>query len=99
MLKEGAAWATGLAHLVRAAVFAWSGDGDAALGELALAEDELAAAGMRGLLHIARLRRGDLEGGAGGVARAEAARDVLRDLGAVDADRVAAHMLPWPVAN
>jgi hypothetical protein len=99
MFKEGAAWATGLAHLVRAAVFAWSGDGDAALGELALAEDELAAAGMRGLLHIARLRRGDLEGGAGGVARAEAARDVLRDLGAVDADRVAAHMLPWPVAN
>jgi hypothetical protein len=99
MLKEGAAWATGLAHLVRAAVFAWSGDGDGALGELALAEDELAAAGMRGLLHIARLRRGDLEGGAGGAARAEAARDVLRDLGAVDADRVAAHMLPWPVAN
>jgi hypothetical protein len=45
------------------------------------------------------LRRGDLEGGAGGVARAEAARDVLRDLGAVDADRVAAHMLPWPAAN
>ena len=28
-----------------------------------------------------------------------AARDVLRDLGAADADRVAAHMLPWPVAN
>jgi eukaryotic-like serine/threonine-protein kinase len=99
MLKEGAAWATGLAHLVRAAVFAWSGNADAAVGELALAEDELAAAGMRGLLHIARLRRGDLEGGAGGVARAEAARDVLRDLGAVDPDRVAAHMLPWPAAN
>jgi tRNA A-37 threonylcarbamoyl transferase component Bud32/tetratricopeptide (TPR) repeat protein len=99
MLKEGAAWATGLAHLVRAAVFAWSDDAEAALGELALAEDELAAAGMRGLSHIARLRRGDLEGGAGGMARAEAARDVLRDLGAVDADRVAAHMLPWPVGN
>jgi tetratricopeptide (TPR) repeat protein len=99
MLKEGAAWASGLAHLVRAAVFAWGGDGGAALGELALAEDELAAAGMRGLSHIARLRRGDLEGGAGGMARAEAARDVLRDLGAADADRVAAHMLPWPAAN
>jgi hypothetical protein len=51
---------------------------------------------MRGLLHIARLRRGGLEGGAGGIARAEAARDMLRDLGAADPDRVAAHLLPWP---
>lgn len=99
MLKEGAGWASGLAHLVRAAAFAWSDDGEAALGELVLAEDELAASGMRGLLHIARLRRGDLEGGAGGIARAEAARDVLRDLGAADADRVASHMLPWPGGN
>ncbi|HMG53510.1 MAG TPA: protein kinase [Kofleriaceae bacterium] len=99
LLKEGAGWASGLAHLLRAAVFAWGGDRDAALGELALAEDELAACGMTGLLHIARLRRGDLEGGAGGVARAAAARDVLRDLGASDPDRVASHMLPWPAAN
>jgi len=96
LLKEGAGWATGLGHLLRAAVFAWQGDGDAALGELVLAEDHLAAAEMHGLLHIARRRRGGLEGGAGGIARAEAARDVLRDLGATDPDRVAAHMLPWP---
>jgi tRNA A-37 threonylcarbamoyl transferase component Bud32/tetratricopeptide (TPR) repeat protein len=96
MLKEGAGWASGLGHLVRAAVFAWSDDLEAALGELALAEDELTACGMQGLLHVARLRRGSLEGGAGGIARAEAARDQLRDLGAADPDRVAAHMLPWP---
>jgi hypothetical protein len=99
MLKEGAGWATGLAHLLRAAVFAWSGDAGGALAALAVAEDELAASSMLGLLHIARLRRGDLEGGAGGTARAAAARDVLRDLGAADADRVASHMLPWPAAN
>lgn len=96
MLKEGAVWASGLGHLLRAAVAAWNGDGDAALGELVLAEEHLVAAGMLGLLQIARRRRGGLEGGAGGIARAEAARDALRDLGAVDPDRVAAHMLPWP---
>jgi hypothetical protein len=51
---------------------------------------------MTGFLHIARLRRGVLEGGGGGIARSEAARDVLRDLGATDPDRVAVHLLPWP---
>jgi hypothetical protein len=51
---------------------------------------------MIGLLHIVRMHRGDIEGGAGGAARAAAARDVLRDLGAVDPDRVAMHMVPWP---
>jgi eukaryotic-like serine/threonine-protein kinase len=96
MLKEGAIWAAGLGHLVRAAVFAWSSDEAAALGELVQAEEDLVAAGMLGFLHIARLRRGLLEGGAGGTARAEAARDVLRELGATDPDRVAVHMLPWP---
>jgi tetratricopeptide (TPR) repeat protein/tRNA A-37 threonylcarbamoyl transferase component Bud32 len=96
MLKEGAGWSSGLGHLVRAAVQAWNDDADAALAELARAEDELASAGMIGFLHIARLRRAELEGGAGGIARAAAARDALRDLGAADPDRVASHMLPWP---
>jgi hypothetical protein len=96
LLKEGAVWASGLGHLVRAAVFAWAGDAGAALGELVHAEDDLMNAGMMGFLHIARLRRGMLEGGATGIARAEAARDLLRDLGAVEPDRVAAHLLPWP---
>jgi tetratricopeptide (TPR) repeat protein/tRNA A-37 threonylcarbamoyl transferase component Bud32 len=96
MLKEGATWASGLGHLVRAAVLAWSGDAAAALRELAQSEDDLAASEMLGFLHIARMRRGRLEGGAGGSARAEAARDLLQELGAVDPDRVAAHMLPWP---
>jgi hypothetical protein len=95
LLKEGATWASGLGHLVRAGALAWGGSKDA-LGELILAEDDLVTSGMFGVLHIARLRRGTLEGGAGGIARAEAARDLLKDLGAVDPDRVAAHMLPWP---
>ena len=95
LLKEGATWASALGHLVRAAVLAWS-DNDHAIGELALAEEDLVASGMSGFLHIARLRRGMLEGGAGGIARAEAARDFLRDLGAADPDWVAAHLLPWP---
>jgi eukaryotic-like serine/threonine-protein kinase len=96
MVKEGAGWAVALGHMVRAAVFAWSDDADGAIAELVLAEEELTAAGMMALLHIARLRRGTLEGGGGGIARAEAARDLLRDLGATDPDRLAAHMLPWP---
>jgi len=96
MLKEGAGWAAALGHLVRAAVFVWSRDDDATIAELVRAEEELTAAGMIGHLHVARLRRGTLEGGGGGLARAEAARDMLRDLGATDPDRLAAHMLPWP---
>jgi eukaryotic-like serine/threonine-protein kinase len=95
MLKEGAPWASGLGHLVRAAVLAWTDHGDV-LGELAGAEDDLVASGMFGLLHIARWRRGMIEGGAGGTARAMAARDLLKELGAADPGRVATHMLPWP---
>ena len=96
ILKEGAGWALGLGHVTRAAVCAWSDDAEGALDQLVRAEHELIAAGMVGFVHIARLRRAHLEGGAGGVARAEAARDLLRDLGASDPDRVAAHMMPWP---
>jgi eukaryotic-like serine/threonine-protein kinase len=99
MLKEGAVWASAFGHLVRAAALAWGGDADAALAELVDADDDLVAAGMTGVLQIARWRRGLLEGGAGGVARAAAARDALRDLGAVDPERVANHTLPWPTGS
>jgi len=96
ILKEGAGWAAGIGHAMRAAVFAWTGDADGALDELAHAEAELVATGMHGFVQIVRMRRGDVEGGAGGMARAEAARDALRDLGAADADRFAGHIVPWP---
>ncbi|MCW5808364.1 MAG: hypothetical protein KIT31_38800 [Deltaproteobacteria bacterium] len=66
-----------------------------ALDELVAAEAQLSAAGMVGYLAIARLRRGLVEGGAIGSARAAAARDFLRDLGALDPDAVAMHLMPW----
>lgn len=96
LAKEGADWAVALAHLVRAAVHAFRGDGEGARGELRAAEELLVGGGMMGFLQVARLRRGRLEGGAGGIARAEAARDVMSDLGAVEPERVAMHLLPWP---
>ncbi len=96
LIKEGAAWAAGLGHMLRAAAFAWTGSAGAARVELLAAEEQLLATGMLGFLHVVRMRRGRIEGGAVGIARAEAARDFLRDLGAVDADAVAWHLLPWP---
>jgi tetratricopeptide (TPR) repeat protein len=96
LIKEGAEWAAALGHLVRAAVYAFRGGDEQARTELLAAEGLLVDNGMMGFLQIARLRRGLLEGGAGGTARAEAARDVMRDLGAVEPERVAAHLLPWP---
>ena len=96
LIKEGAPWAVGLGHLIRASVLAWATSDDLAIGELLAAEDHLAANGMLGFLHIARLYRGRLEGGGGGMARAEAARDFLGDAGASDPDLVSAHLVPWP---
>jgi tetratricopeptide (TPR) repeat protein len=96
LAKEGAAWAAGLGHLIRASSYAFSRQLDAARVELLAAEEQLVANGMMGLLQIARLRRGRIEGGAIGVARAAAARDFLKDLGAIDPDRVARHLMPWP---
>ena len=96
LLKEGAPWAAALGHLVRAAAYAAARSNDAARGELLAAEEQLVATGMLGYLQVARMRRGRIEGGAIGTARAEAALDFLKDLGAVDPDRVALHLVPWP---
>ncbi len=92
LAKEGAVWATGLSLLIRAA----SSPIEPAITLLLAAEEPLVAAGMMGYLQVARLRRGLLEGGAGGVARAAAARDQLRDLGAVEPHAFAALLVPWP---
>jgi tetratricopeptide (TPR) repeat protein/tRNA A-37 threonylcarbamoyl transferase component Bud32 len=96
LAREGVAWAVGLGNLLIAAADATRGALDDAIGHLLAAEDQLVAAEMIGWLHVARLRRGELEGGPGGVARAEAARDLLRDLGAADPDATATLLLPWP---
>ncbi len=95
VIKEGAPWAVGLALTARASALALRDDRDGAAGALLAAEEQLAASGMDGWLHVARLRRGMLDGGPGGTARAEAARDALRDLGAADPDAVAALLVPW----
>jgi serine/threonine protein kinase/tetratricopeptide (TPR) repeat protein len=96
LIKEGATWANGCGHLVQAAVQTARDDHDGAIGSLLAAEEDFAATEMLGWLHVARLRRGMLEGGPGGAARAEAARDLLKDLGAAIPDRIANLLVPWP---
>jgi tetratricopeptide (TPR) repeat protein/tRNA A-37 threonylcarbamoyl transferase component Bud32 len=94
LIKEGAAWAVALGHITRA--LANRHDRETAIDQLLHAEDHLTAAGMTGWVHIARMRRAGLEGGPGGAARALAAIEVLRDLGAADPDRLANLLVPWP---
>ncbi len=96
LIKEGAGWAAGLGHLVHGAVNAWIGDRESAISDLEAAEAMFTAAGMAGYLQIARMYRGRLEGGPGPTARAEAARDFLKDLGALNPDTVASYLMPWP---
>ena len=96
LIKEGASWANGIGHVVRAAAQVARGGRDHALGSLLAAEQDFAATDMVAWLQVARLRRGQLEGGPGGAARAEAARDLLTDLGAAFPDRIANLLVPWP---
>jgi tetratricopeptide (TPR) repeat protein len=92
LVKEGVPWAIGLGHVARAV----GAEGHRAVDRLATAEQYLAEANMVGFVHVVRLHRARLEGGPGGAARAEAARDSLRELGAVDPDRTAQLLVPWP---
>ena len=96
LIKEGAPWAIALGQLLRAATQYARHDIDGAIVSLLAAENQLAATGMIGWLHAARMRRGRVEGGPGGIARAEAARDLLNELGAQNPDRIAALLVPWP---
>jgi hypothetical protein len=94
LIKEGATWANGIGHLVRASTLVGRDDDEANISLLA-AEEDFGSTEMLGWLHVARLRRGMLEGGPGGAARAEAARDLLKDLGAAIPDRIANLLVPW----
>jgi tetratricopeptide (TPR) repeat protein len=94
--REGATWATGLAHLVHASAHAAGGAVDDANASLLAAERPLHSSAMVAHLHVARLRRAQLEGGARGTARAAAERDALRECGATDPDAVAGFLVPWP---
>ena len=82
--------------MLRAAASAWTEALGVARVELLAAEEPLVAAGMMGFVHVVRLRRARIEGGAVGGARAEAAQDFLKELGAVQPDAMAWHLLPWP---
>jgi eukaryotic-like serine/threonine-protein kinase len=93
LIKEGATWANGIGHLLRAAT---ERSFEQAMLSLLAAEEDFVATGMAGWLYVTRLRRGELEGGLGGAARAEAARDLLKDLGAAFPDRIASLLVPWP---
>jgi hypothetical protein len=96
LIKEGAPWAVALGLLIRASTQMFKGDPDSAFMTLHAAETHLVESDMQGWLGVARLRRAALEGGAGGAARAEAARDLLKDLGAANPDQIAALLVPWP---
>jgi len=96
LAKEHSPWLDGVIALLRASGAVLAGDVDAALAHLVTATDLLGQAGMLGHVQVARLRRGELEGGAVGTARAAAARDLLKDLGAVDPDRLAQLLVPMP---
>jgi len=96
LLKEGAGWAVGMGHVVHAAAEVARGEIDEAVMTLHVAEECFQHAEMMGWLYVARLRRGMLEGGPGGAARAAAARDLLNDLGAANPERVAGLLMPWP---
>jgi eukaryotic-like serine/threonine-protein kinase len=95
LIKEGATWANGVGQLVLASTQLARQDLEGAHVSLLAAEEDFAATEMLGWLHVARLRRGMLEGGPGGAARAEAARDLLKDLGAAIPDRIADLLVPW----
>jgi len=96
LAAEGVPWAVGLGQLAHASLRAFAGDLEGALDALQLAEDAFESAKMAGHTQLVRMRRGLIEGGAIGSAKAAAARDALRDLGAVDPDRFGALLMPWP---
>jgi hypothetical protein len=87
--------AVALGHALRGAL-SGAHDPGAAVTELELAERLFAEQAMEGWVQLCRLRRAELQPGPLGLARVEAARDALRDLGAVRPDEVAAWMLPLP---
>jgi tetratricopeptide (TPR) repeat protein/tRNA A-37 threonylcarbamoyl transferase component Bud32 len=95
LVREGATWANGIGQLVLASTQFARKDLEGANVSLLAAEEDFGTTEMLGWLQVARLRRGMLEGGPGGTARAEAARDLLKDLGAAIPDRIADLLVPW----
>ncbi|MEZ4359892.1 MAG: protein kinase [Kofleriaceae bacterium] len=95
LVKESAPMGTALGHALRGALLATS-DLRQAMDNFDHAEKIFTELEMVGWMHLARLRRAQLQDGAVGLARAEAARDQLRDLGANAPDAVANWLCPMP---
>ena len=77
LIRRRAGWAAGLGSPACARRRTrGAGAPSAARVELLAAEEQLVAAGMMGFLHVARMRRGRIEGGAVGVARARRPRAI-----------------------
>ncbi|MBK7534503.1 MAG: serine/threonine-protein kinase PknK [Myxococcales bacterium] len=97
LIKDTSPMAVAAGHALRGVLHA-SHDG-ASAAELELAERMFAEQAMEGWVHLCRLRRAQLQSGPLGLARVEAARDALRDLGAFSPDAIADWMLPMPRAR
>ena len=94
--REPVPWAVALARLVRGGIAAVTGD-PAGPEQLAAAERAFTDADMALFAQVARLRRGELEGGPGGAARAAAARDWMREAAVADPEAMAYMLAPWRV--
>jgi eukaryotic-like serine/threonine-protein kinase len=93
LAREEVAWGVGQGELLRG-LASLAADHPIAAEELARAEETLAKADLAAWALAARTRRAEAQGGAQGIARAEAARDGLRDLGATDPDAFLRLMAP-----
>jgi serine/threonine protein kinase len=94
--KEGAGWASAFAETVRALAALAQGDRTACEAGLERAERAFAACDMALFAAVARLRRGEANGGPAGVAWSTDARMTMREQAVVDPDAIARMLCPWP---
>jgi hypothetical protein len=92
--RESAPWSSAVAQLCKGMAAAAVDDREGAVAALEDAERELGACHMLLFECVARLRRGELEGGPGGAARAQAASDWMRENGVVDPMAMAQMIAP-----
>jgi ATP/maltotriose-dependent transcriptional regulator MalT len=95
--RERVPWASAVARLLRGGLAVITGDARGAVAALELAERELTAVDMALFAQVARLRRGEAEGGPGGAARAAAAVDWMRDNAVADPAAIAYMLAPWRI--
>jgi hypothetical protein len=89
-------WAVPIAQMLRGVAARIDGDRARAGTELEAAERGFSASAMHVFAEVMRVRRGELEGGATGAARAASAREAMRERGVGDVEAVARLLCPWP---